>query len=58
MLQLSRLIGLGLVVCAVLVMSGRWAVDEWIGYVLLLVGAAAYFAIPRTLARRWRTPER
>ena len=58
MLQLFRLIGLGLVVSAVLVMSGRWAADEWLGYALLVVGAAAFFAIPRTLARRWRTPER
>ena len=56
LLQMSRLLGLGLVVVAVLIAARKIEAPELAGYALLLIGAATYFALPKWLARRWKSP--
>ena len=61
LLQLVRLGGAVAVLVGVLVQAGRapaWldGLPVWTGYVLALTGMIAFFALPRILARRWRSP--
>ncbi len=60
-LQIVRLVGAVAVLLGVLVQAGRapaWlgALPTWTGYVLALAGMIAFFAVPRLLARRWKSP--
>ena len=61
MLQLVRLVGAVLVLFGVLVQGGKapaWldGLPQWAGYILALAGMIAFFALPRMLARRWKSP--
>lgn len=61
-LQLVRLSGAVLVLLGVLAVSGR--APAWLaglpvaaGYGLAALGMFEFFALPRLLARRWRSPK-
>lgn len=56
LLQLARLGGLILVGIGVVILSGRLTDFKELGYVLLVLGAAEFFVLPRFLAKGWRTP--
>lgn len=60
-LQIVRLAGAVAVLLGVLVQADRppvWlnALPSWTGYVLALAGMIAFFALPKLLARRWKSP--
>lgn len=61
MIQLTRLIGVFLVLFGVLIQAGRVealaGVPRWVGYVLIVIGLADTFVMPLVLARRWRSPK-
>jgi len=40
-----------------MIMTGRIEAPEWLGGIVLLAGAGAFFTLPNRIARRWRTPE-
>lgn len=60
-LQLVRLSGAVLTLLGVLVLSGRPtflpAMPVAAGYVLAGIGLFEFFALPKLLAARWRTPK-
>ncbi|MCC6941905.1 hypothetical protein [Novosphingobium sp.] len=61
MLQLARLSGALLVLLAVLVIAGKtpaWlgTIPKEAGYGLAALGLFEFYALPRFLARRWRSP--
>jgi len=60
-LQLARLSGALLMLLAVVVIAGKapaWlgGIPREAGYVLAAIGLFEFYALPRFLARRWRTP--
>ena len=56
MLQLMRLGGVLLVVGAVLILGGKLPAPPVLGYGLLLLGVFEFFALPKMLASRWKSP--
>lgn len=61
-LQLVRLSGAVLVLLGVLVTSGKapaWLTGAPVaaGYAFAAIGMFEFFALPRLLARRWRSPK-
>lgn len=55
-MQLARMGGIGIAVLGILIIAGKIAWPEPLGMVLFAVGAAAFFALPVLLARRWKSP--
>ncbi len=60
-LQIVRLGGAVAVLLGVLVQADRapaWLSElpTWTGYILTLAGMIAFFALPKILARRWKSP--
>ncbi|MCA1662428.1 MAG: hypothetical protein LC648_09905 [Novosphingobium sp.] len=59
-LQGVRFVGVVTVLIGVLIEAGRLpglsGVPRWLGYVLAVAGLVAVFALPRLIARRWRSP--
>lgn len=62
LIQLSRLMGVFMVLFGVLLQAGRIealrAVPRWAGYVLIVAGMVDAFLVPLFLARRWRSPKK
>lgn len=60
-IQLTRLLGVMLVLFGVLLQGGRieslHEVPKWVGYLLMVVGLVDVFVMPMVLARRWRSPK-
>lgn len=61
LLQLARLSGAMIMLLAVVVIAGKapaWlgAIPKEAGYVLAAIGLLEFYALPRFLARRWRSP--
>lgn len=57
MLQLMRFGGILLVVGGVVILSGRIAGPEVLGYGLVILGAFEFFVLPMMLAKRWKSPD-
>ena len=57
LIQLVRLACAGVVLIGGMIMTGRIEAPEWLGGIVLLAGAGAFFTLPNRIARRWRTPE-
>ena len=57
-LQLLRFGGALTVLLGIVVISGRLIDLPALGYVLLVAGAIGFFALPVTLAKRWKSPDR
>lgn len=59
-IQVARVVGFAMVLLGILlvrdvvVLTGE--TDHLIGYVFVVVGLIDGFAMPRVLARKWRTP--
>ena len=58
LMQLLRLSGAVMVMVGAAIMAEAIDLPFAIGLVLVLLGFAEFFVIPRLLARRWKTPER
>ena len=60
-LQGVRFAGVVTIFLGFLIEAGRLPVaadiPRWFGYVLAAIGLVEVFALPRLLARRWRSPE-
>lgn len=61
MLQMARLSGAVLVLLAVVIIAGKapaWlgTIPKEAGYGLAALGLFEFYALPRFLARRWRSP--
>ncbi len=61
MLQMARLSGAVLVLLAVVIIAGKapaWlgTISKEAGYGLAALGLFEFYALPRFLARRWRSP--
>ena len=56
-LQAVRFAGGAMVVFGVLIIAGRVLDFPELGYVLVVLGAIEFFAMPRILARGWKTPD-
>jgi membrane protein YdbS with pleckstrin-like domain len=57
-ISLTRVLGVILVVCGILVVRDAVALPHAAGWALLAVGLVDVFVVPQVLARRWRTPPR
>ncbi len=57
LMQLLRLSGAVLVMIGAAIMAEAIDLPFAIGLLLVLLGLAEFFVVPRLLARRWRTPE-
>lgn len=57
LLNLARIVGVGLVVTGLLVTQGTigWPIN--LGYALIVIGVLDVFVMPQVLARRWRSPD-
>jgi hypothetical protein len=59
-IQLARWVGAAAVLLGILIAARRIealrALPAWFGYLLVVGGLVALFAVPLLLARRWRTP--
>lgn len=60
-LQLARLSGAVMMLLAVVIIAGKtpvWlgAIPKEAGYALAALGLFEFYALPRFLARRWRSP--
>ncbi len=58
LMNLVRLACVATVVLGMLVLRERLDWPEILGPVLVVVGAAAFFVLPRRVARHWKTPEK
>lgn len=56
-LSLIRLGSAALVLFGMVVASGKLGWPEWVGMVLIVAGAAEFFALPMILAKRWKSPD-
>ena len=56
-IQLLRIAGVALVVFALLVIAGRFALPRAAGYVALGFGLVDVFVVPLLLARHWKSPD-
>ncbi|GGD57489.1 hypothetical protein GRI62_02105 [Erythrobacter arachoides] len=56
MLQLMRLGGVLLVVGGMMILAGKVSGPDVLGYGLMFFGLFEFFWLPRTLARRWKSP--
>lgn len=56
LLHLTRLIGIGLVVCGLMIVEGQIAAPALAGWALLIAGLADVLIVPQLLARKWRSP--
>ncbi|GFM29949.1 hypothetical protein [Novosphingobium sp. PY1] len=56
-IQIVRLLGVAFVVAGILVANGAYPLPSWLGYILIAVGLADTFIVPKVLARKWRTPK-
>lgn len=61
-LQLARASGALTMLLAVLVIAGKGpamlaGIPKEVGYVLATIGLFEFYALPRFLARRWRSPK-
>jgi len=54
-ISLVRFSGVVLIMLGIYTVSGKAAWPDFIGYVLLLLGAVEFFYMPLVLARRWRS---
>ncbi|MDG5749098.1 hypothetical protein P8Q88_13015 [Qipengyuania sp. XHP0207] len=57
LMQLLRLSGAVLVMIGAAIMAEAIDLPFAIGLLLVLLGLAEFFVVPRLLARRWRTPK-
>ena len=57
LLNVARLLGLVMVGIGVVIISGRLTDNQALGYFLFVAGAGVFFALPLTLARRWKSPD-
>lgn len=55
-IQLVRLMGAVLAILGALIAGGKIDLPLLVGYGLMLMGLIDFFAMPRLLARRWRSP--
>ena len=55
-LQLVRLTGVAMTVFGAMIIAGRVIDLPELGYVLVVLGAIEFFAIPVILARGWKSP--
>ena len=59
-LQGVRFAGVVTVLIGVLIEAGRLpliaGIPPWFGYILAVIGLIEVFALPRILARRWKSP--
>lgn len=55
-INLVRLIGVAMILLGILVAEDMIELPTEAGYVLVALGLAEVFLVPRLLARRWRTP--
>ncbi|QYU67732.1 cytochrome ubiquinol oxidase subunit I [Leptolyngbya sp. 15MV] len=58
LMQLGRLAGVALVLVGLMALQGQVEVPAWAGYPMIIGGIAAFFLVPRQLARKWRSPDR
>lgn len=54
-LQMIRLAGVAMTVFGAMIIAGRVIDFPELGYVLVVLGAIEFFAIPIMLARRWKS---
>lgn len=59
LLNLVRLVGLACVFAGIANVAGKFLADlaPWLGYFLIVSGAADFFLAPAILKKSWRTPE-
>jgi hypothetical protein len=55
-LNLIRLMGVGMAMIGILAVAGKIDLPAAAGYVLLIVGMIDAFFAPAILARRWKSP--
>jgi len=58
LLQLVRLSAAALAVLGGATIGERTGLPEAVGPILLVVGAASFFFLPRALVRRWKSPDK
>ena len=56
-IQAVRLSGLVLGVLGALVLGDMLPLPEFVGYILVVIGAFEIFIMPLFLTKRWKTPE-
>ena len=56
-LQLVRLVCIGVVLSGAALYVGRIGDDPLLGGALLVAGVAGFFLLPRLLARRWKSSD-
>ncbi|MFN2098659.1 hypothetical protein [Altererythrobacter sp. MF3-039] len=56
MISLARFGGAMMAIFGIIVTAGNTEFPVWLGYLLAVLGLATFFLLPRTLARRWRSP--
>ncbi|MXO89458.1 hypothetical protein [Pontixanthobacter aquaemixtae] len=54
-ISFTRLIGLAMIVVGSLILAGRIEWPQFVGYVLIAIGAAETIIIPRLLVKVWRS---
>lgn len=58
LIALSRLAGVALTVAGIVATAGRIApIPPVAGYAMVLIGLGIMIFLPRSLARRWRSPK-
>lgn len=55
-ITLVRFAGVFLAIFGIIVTAGNSDFPVWLGYGCALAGMLMFFYLPRTLARRWRSP--
>ena len=55
-LTLVRFAGVFVAIFGIIITAGNSDLPTWLGYGLALTGMLTFFYLPRTLARRWRSP--
>jgi hypothetical protein len=58
LMQLGRFAGVAMVLLGLMALQAQIDLPGWAGYPLVLAGIAAFFLVPRHLARKWRSPDR
>lgn len=58
LIALSRLAGVAITVAGIIATAGRIAsIPPLVGYGMVLIGLSIMIFLPRSLARRWRSPK-
>ena len=55
-IQLMRLMGAALALLGILIAGGKVDLPVLVGYAFIVIGLVDFFAMPKVLARRWRSP--